>query len=239
MNGESEERWRVLKESYPDAVVFFESDGLFAVKAGDAEILTSEFCLRTGAGWLGFDRGQAELYMVELVNRGYVVLRVSGDSVVHVRPAKHQARELRRQRSQAKFMALEPTLVFDAGDLDGSRFDRWLQREGYSERLETLVRCLRRVDTASLAEYGQLYVYPVADWYEPDWELTTMRSDHVLLLAKAALIAREKLPCRVVAPKSQRGRVSRGRSRRSVPAEAPPQRLGQIGFDDLLADWSS
>ena len=238
LNGESEERWRVLKESYPDAVVFFESDGLFAVQAGDVETLTYEFGLRTGSRWLGFDRRQAELYMLGLVDRGYVVLRASGDNVVHVRPANDKARELRRQRSRSRFMALDPRLVFDATDLDGSRFERWLRREGYGERLDALIDSLRRADTASLGEYGQLYVYPVADWYEPDWELSTMRSDHALLLAKAALTVGEKLPCRVVAPKSQRGRVRRV-ARRSTPVETPPQRLGQLGFDDLTANWSS
>lgn len=238
LNGESEERWRVLKESYPGAVVFFESDGLFAVQAGDVETLSREFGLRTGSRWLGFDSRQAELYMGQLVDRGHVVLRATGDSFVHVRPASDRARELRRQRSRSRFMALEPRLVFDATDLDGNRFDKWLRREGYGERLEALVESLSRTDTTTLAEYGQLYVYPVGDWFEPDWELSTIRSDHALLLAKAALIAGEKLPCRVVLPKSQRSRRHRP-PRQSTPVETPPKRLGQLGFDDLTANWSS
>ena len=56
-----EPSWSVVKESYPDAIVFHEARGLYVVKGRDTQILAKEFRIDTHspATWYGFDERQA------------------------------------------------------------------------------------------------------------------------------------------------------------------------------------
>jgi hypothetical protein len=65
-----------------------------------------------------------------------------------------------------------------------------------------------------------------------------MLEGHVLLLAKAALATRRKLPCRVVEPKCRRQRRSGRRPPEPVPPSEKTRPLGQLSFDDIIEGWS-
>lgn len=239
LDRESEEHWRAIKESYPDAIVFHETGGLFVVRGRDIEVLAAEFGLRSSGPWVGFDDRQACGYMLELVRRGYAVVRAAAGHVSHVSHPADRGKELRRQRAKGRFMAVEPRLVFDPGDMERSAGDGWRRKRGYEELFERFKRCLQNGDRRSFREYGELYIYQVGDWYEVDWELTTLDRGHALLLATAALAAGCKLPCRLVEPKSHRNRRPRRARTLAVSSEEAPPKLGQLGFDDLPANWST
>ena len=60
--------------------------------------------------------------------------------------------------------------------------------------------------TTALADFGTIYAYQVADdIYEIDWELTTVPSGTVEVLALAAHLDGQKLPCQLVPPRPRRG----------------------------------
>ena len=82
MNREIEEQWQITKDSYPEAVVFFEADGLFYVRGTDVATLSKEFAIPCSNGWVGFGDGEARCYMTELAKRGYAVIRASADRVI-------------------------------------------------------------------------------------------------------------------------------------------------------------
>jgi hypothetical protein len=112
-----------------------------------------------------------------------------------------------------------------------------LQKRGHDELFESVKGCLQVGDWRSLRDYGEFYVYQVGDWYEVDFELTSILEGHVLLLARAALSTGCKLPCRLVEPKSRRRRRFRAKASQCSAAGAKDLRLGQLRFDDLLHGW--
>ncbi len=239
LDREAEGHWTTVKDSYPDAIVFQEVRGLFVVKGPDLEALAKEFGIRPGGTWMGFDRSQAWAYMTELVERGYNVVRASAGHACWVGNPADRRREIQRQRARGRFLALEPTLVFDALEVESNDSNTWLRRRGYEELFDKFKRWLQDGDWRSFGEYGELYVYQVGDWYEIDLELSSMLQSHALLLAKAAVATGCKMPCRVVEPKPRRQRKSSRRPSRSGPVRAKAPRLGQLGFGDLADGWSS
>ena len=238
LDTEIEEPWRAVKESYPDAVVFHEVRGLFVVKGRDVEVLSREFGIESGSTWLGFDDCQALGYMTELAKRGYHVVRASAGQVSHVRPPLDRRREIQRQRANGRFLAVEPTLLFDQREIERTTSARWLKQRAYEELLGSFERWLRGGDWRSLRDYGEVYVYPVGDWYEVDLELTSMLEGHVLLLAKAALTTERKLPCHVVEPHCRRNGHRSRRSNPTATQDSPTPRLGQLSFGDLDGGWT-
>lgn len=232
MNGEIVEQWQIVKDSYPEAVVFFETDGLFFVGGADIDIIKKEFSIKC-SGWVGFDFGQGRAYMQELVKRGLAVVRAGPDYVKEIHPPPDRRKELHQQRRKGKFLAIDPALLFDTETLQGLSNDRWLRRLHYEELFEQFKRCLVAGDNKGLHEYGELYVYEVDGWYELDKELTSMRLSHTLVLARAAVASACKLPCQVVQPRAWRGKTSQRRSARQT-ASAPTGQtivLGQMAFD--------
>jgi hypothetical protein len=238
LDRETEEHWQAVKESYPDAVVFHEFGGSFIVRGRDTEVLRKEFDIDSGSTWFGFDDGLASVYMTELASRGYDVVRASNGQVSRVRPPTDHRKEVERQRARSRFLALDPTLLFDEGEIDRLAGDKWLRRRGYEELFDIFKRWLQTGDWRSLRDYGELYVYQVGDWYEVDLELTSMLEGHVLLLAKAALATRRKLPCRVVEPKRRRERRSGRRPPEPIALPEKAPRLGQLSFADITEGWA-
>lgn len=224
MEPEIEESWRLIKASYPGAVVFHEVEDVFFVKGQDAEIMRRTFGLRCGDSWVGFEPDLAMTYMRELARRGHSVVRVANGRVLPVLPLADRRAELKRQRAKSKFIALDPWLMFDKGPLERLR----VQNAELFVRFQELLRSGR---SSSLKDDGELYVFPVHDWYEIDRELSTMSLGRAMLLAKAALVTNQKVPCRLVRPKPWR---DRSEARRNGSTPAPSQtRVGQMrfGFD--------
>ena len=238
LDRETEEHWRTVKESYPDSIVFYEAKGLFVVRGRDVEVLAKEFGIKSGSAWLGFDEDGAWAYMIALVNRGYAVVRASAQRVSRLRQPTDKWKEIRRQRAQGRLLAVEPTLVFDRGEIERETTDRWLQKRGHEELFQSFKSCLQVGDWRSLRDYGELFVYQVGDWYEVDWELTSMVEGHALLVAKAAIATGCKLPCRLVEPKCRRQR-QRSRSLSQFAAlNEIGHRLGQLSFADVDSAWA-
>jgi hypothetical protein len=231
-----EEHWNTVKESYPDAVIFHEADGIFIVRGRDMDVLAEEFRVEPGNRWCGFDAGQAWGYMSELAQRGYSVVRASNGRVSQVEPPADRTKELGRQRKKGTFLAIEPRLLFEEQGIARATSERWVKGRAYERLSEQFKTWLRESDWRSLRAFGELYIYQVGDWYELDEELTSMLDNHVLLLAKAAFETGSKLPCKFVEPKCKRERRTTRRTQAVAPVEQP-QRLGQLGFDDLLRDW--
>ena len=238
LHRDTEEHWRAVKESYPDSIVFYEADGLFVVRGHDTELLAQEFGIKPASAWLGFNEDGAWGYMMGLVNRGYAVVRASAHRVSPVRPPTDRKKEIRRQQAKGRFLAVEPTLVFDRSEIERATKDRWLRKRGYEELFETFKRCLQVGDWRSLRDYGELFVYQVGDWYEVDLELTCMLQAHALLLAKAALATGCMLPCRIVEPKCRRQRQRRRRPSQSLALVGNGHRLGQLTFEDVDDTWA-
>jgi hypothetical protein len=238
LDRETEEHWRAVKESYPDSIVFHEAQGLLVVTGRDTEVLAKEFGIKPGSAWLGFDEDGACGYMMELVNRGYAVVRASAQRVSCLRRPIDKRKEIRRQQAKGRFLAMEPTLVFDRSEIERATTESWLRKRGYEELFESFKRWLQVGDWRSLREFGELFVYQVGDWYEVDLELTSMLEGHALLLAKAAVATGCKLPSRVVEPKCRRERQRRRRPPQSVAPNENGHRLGQLTFDDVLSGWS-
>ena len=214
-----EERWRLVKASYPGAVVFHEVEDVFFVKGQDADIVRRTFGLRCGDSWVGFDTDLAMTYMRELARHGHYVLRVSNGGVIPVRPRRDRQAELQRQRAKSKFIALDPWLLFDRGPLERLQVQN---AELFADFQELLGTGRNR----ALKEHGELYVFAVHDCYEIDRELSTMLLSRAMLLAKAALITNQKVPCRLVRPKPWR---DRSEARRSGHAPEPSQtQVGQL-----------
>lgn len=237
LDKEADEHWKAVKESYPDAVVFHEVRGIFIVKGRDAELLSKEFGIDSTSTWYGFDVGEAFCYMTELAKRGYAVVRASNGGVSHVKPPTDRRKEIQRQRAKGRFLAVEPTLLFDRRELERVAHDKWLRQRGYKEPFENFRRWLQIGDWRSLRDYGELYVYQVGDWYELDLELTSMLEGHVLLLAKAALATGCKLPCRVVDPRPRRQRKAGQKSPQLSPTTEKALPLGQLSFDSISDSW--
>ncbi len=225
-----EQSWRTVKESYPDAVVFHELSGLFVVRGHDLAVLTKEFGIESASSWCGFDDSQAVGYMQELVARGYPVVRATGQHVAIVSPPEKRRSEVLRQRAKGCFLALSPTLLFEADEIERSTPNAWMKRHGYEELLDIFKAWLTGEELRSLRQHGEIYVYQVGDWYEVDVELSSMLESHVLLLAKAALATGRNMPCKLVEPPSRRKRNHRGAAH-AVPTAAPMTRLGQVRFE--------
>jgi hypothetical protein len=229
LDRETEQQWHVVKESYPDAVAFHEWHGLFFVRGPDLDVLATEFGIESSSPWCGFDQGQAHRYMSQLAASGYTVVRANNGNVTFVMPPPDKRKEIERQRKRGRFLAIEPLLLFSEGDILHATNDRWLTKHSYHGLLDSFKDWLRSADNRSLKQYGELYAYPVADWYEVDDELTSMLESHVLLLAKAAFATGSKLPCKVVEPRPRRNRSGKTGTHKSAAAPEPTA-LGQARF---------
>jgi hypothetical protein len=230
LEAQIEQHWRIVKESYPEAIVFHEADGLYLVRGGDTAVLEKEFRVGPGSHWYAFDDGQAAVYMQALVERGYSVVRALDGRAAIVRAPKDGRKELLRQRAKGRFRLVKPSLIFDTKEIERSTGKAWMKRHGYETLFERFRSALTAEDWSSLRSYGEVYVYQVGDWYEVDYELSSMLDSHVLLLAKAALANGNKLPCKLVEPRCRRNRTARN-GVRPVPTEPPPTRLGQMRFE--------
>jgi hypothetical protein len=228
LDREIEQSWSIVKESYPDAVVFQEAEGLYFVRGADTAVLEKEFGIDSGSRWYAFDDTQAIGYMQLLAERGYAVARTTGHGVALVRLHQDQRCEISKQRARGRFRALSPTLLFDAREIEHETGEAWMKRHGYEGLFEQFQAWLMTEDWRSFRSYGEVYVYQVGDWYEVDDELSSMLESHVLLAAKAALATDSQLPCKVVEPRSRRNR-NRGTTR--IPLEQPLVNLGQARFD--------
>jgi hypothetical protein len=226
-----EQRWSIIKESYPGGVVFQEADGLYFVRGNDTAILAKEFALESLSEWCAFDDSQAIGYMQELVERGYSVARATNCGVALVRRTQDRRSEILKQRAKGRFHAISPSLLFAPDEIERATNAMWMRRHGYDELLQRFKSWLANDDRRSLRAYGEVYVYQVADWYEVDDELTSMLETHVLLLAKAAIVTGSKLPCKVVEPRSRRNRKAGHAPRTASPAEPAPPHLGQTRFE--------
>lgn len=175
--------------------------------------------------------------MTRLIERGLEVVIATKNGASPARLPADRAKEIRRRRKQAKYLAIEPRLLFDEKAIESIVIPRWLRRRSYEELFEQFKTWLREGDSRSLREYGELYVYRVGDWYEIDSDLTSILYGHVLLLAKAAFDTGSKLPCKLVEP--QRKRQRRENCGRQAPAPVEqPLRLGQLGFRFVSDEWS-
>lgn len=231
LDREIEPNWRIVKESYPDAIVFHEASGLYVVRGGDTAILAKEFGIESASPWCGFDEGQAAGYMHELVARGYAVVRATDSGAALVQAPRERRSELIRQRAKGRFRLVNPSLIFETNEIEHATGETWMKRHGYDGLFERFRSALTGEDWRSLASYGEVFVYQVADWYEVDNELTSMLESHVLVLAKAAMATGGRLPCKLVLPRCRRNRSTRNGGR-PVPTEQLPTRLGQMRFDD-------
>ncbi len=225
MNSEIVEQWQIVKDSYREAVVFFEADGLFFVGGKDIEVLRKEFSIRCG-GWVGFDFGQGRAYMAELVKRGHAVVRAGGHYIREIVPPPDRRKELDRQRHKGKFLAIEPTLLFDERSLCSNQPIPIRYRPLLSDFKELLVGS----DWNSIREHGELFVYAVDGFYEIDRELSTMCLSDALFLAKAAFETDSKLHCKLVQPKAWRG-SRQHRVERVITTPCASPKLGQMAFD--------
>jgi hypothetical protein len=230
LDREIEPHWSIIKESYPDAVVFHEVDGVYLVKGQDTGVLAKEFGIDSGSPWYAFDEGQAWGYMSELAKRGHTVVRATNGCVATVAPPADRRRERERQRRKAVFVAIEPQLLIDERDVQKAANPRWLAQHRYEALFEEFKRWLRDDDLRSLRAYGEPYIYRVGEWYELDLDLTSMLEPHVLLLAKAALATGCKMPCRLLEPPSRRNHRRKSVTRVAANHEPSP-RLGQMTFD--------
>ncbi|HXG36619.1 MAG TPA: hypothetical protein VNL15_06600 [Dehalococcoidia bacterium] len=231
---DAEQEWRAAKESYPQAIVFHQMDGLVIVRGRDTEVLARECRIQTSSGYLGFEEELALAYMSALLAKGYTVVKLAGGRVIPFEKRENRQREIQRQRGRSEFLAVDPALVLERSDIE--RASGKLVRDlRHQQLVKEFRQHLERGDMRPLKEYGEIYIYPFADWYEVDWELTSMIPNHVLLLAKAALEAGCKLPCRLVQPKSRRALRT---VRRRPKVIEQPKRLGQLQFGDLTSEWS-
>lgn len=235
LDRESERHWRSIKESYPSAVVFYETDGLMVVGGTDLEVLAREFDIRAAGRYVGFVRGEADSYMAQLIERGHKVAVASVQRPGYLK--RPGGRRTKAAPQMGEPLAVEPTKLFDAPDLESAANPAWLRKAGYEEQFQRFKGWLRVGDQRSLRDYGEVYVYPVHDWYEVDLELTSMRQSLVLLLAAAAHATSTRMPCRVVEPKPQR-RARRQKAPEALAPVATSSRIGQLSFDDLLGGWS-
>lgn len=225
-----EQHWRIVKESYPDAIVFHEASGLYVVRGGDTAILEKEFGIESGSRWYAFDDGQSIGYMQQLVERGYAVVRATDGGAALVQAPRERKRELIKQRAKGRFRLVNPSLIFETNEIEHATGEAWMKRHGYEALFERFRSGLTTEDWSSLRSYGEVFVYQVADWYEVENELTSMLESHVLLLAKAALATGSKLPCKLVEPRCRRNRSTRNGAR-TVPTEPSSTRLGQMRFE--------
>lgn len=225
-----EQHWRIVKESYPNAIVFHEASGLYVVRGGDTGVLEKEFGIESGSRWYAFDDGQAIGYMQQLVERGYAVVKATDAGAALVRAPRERKRELIRQRAKGRFRLVTPSLIFETNEIERATCEAWMNLHGYETLFERFRSALTAEDWSSLRSYGEVFVYQVADWYEVENELTSMLESHVLLLAKAALANGSKLPCKLVLPRCRRNRSVRNGTR-IAPPEPPPTRLGQMRFE--------
>ncbi|MEX2158148.1 MAG: hypothetical protein WEB04_01980 [Dehalococcoidia bacterium] len=225
-----EQSWSIVKESYPNAVVFQESDGLYFVRGADTAVLAKEFGIESSSRWYAFADAQAIAYMQALAERGYAVARTTSSGVALVKLRGDQRCEIIKQRTKGRFRALSPTLLVEAREIEYETGDAWMKRHGYEALFEQFQTWFKNQDWRSFRSYGEVYVYQVGDWYEVDEELSSMLESHILLAAKAALATDSKLPCKVVEPRSRRNRD--GGTTRVPSAAQPLVRLGQARFED-------
>lgn len=228
------------RTGYPDAVVFHESRGIYVVQGRDVEVMAKEFGIesKTPIPWVGFDEGQAWAYMSELAGRGYSVVKATKDGASRIQPPADRRAEVVRQRKRSTFVSLEPHLVFDQAGIENATKDKWLKGRAYQRLYEMFKRWLRAHDWRPLRDFGELYVYQVADdLYEVEDELTSMQPGHILLLAKAAFATGSRLPCQVVEPKCRRERNGNRRQPRRAPSSKKTLQLGQLGFQRISDAW--
>jgi hypothetical protein len=209
-------------------------DGFYIVRGRDLDVLREELGVATNSPWWGFDEGPAVGYIHQLIERGRRVVIATRNGVSPARLPADQTKELRRRRKQAKYIAIEPRLLFDEAAIDRVVTSKWLKRRGYQDLIEYFKEGIRNGDKRPLFEYGELCIYPVGELYELDRRLTSMLEDHILLLAKAAFTVRAKLPCQVVQPAGHRHRHGDGPKQGTAAAALP---LGQLSFADARSGW--
>jgi hypothetical protein len=214
MKEEIVDRWRLAKESRPDAIVFARNGDLYYLLGNDVESMKQDFGLRCFGDVLGLEAHEAWYYMRQFVQRGRSVIRAERSGASEVLPEA----KTRAPRPRGRFIALEPRLVFEGMGLAKLRADDPL----YERFRELLVRNDRR----GISEHGEIYVFEFDGAYEVDWDLSTMLPSRVLMLARVAMDIREKIPCRLVLPRAWRGRRRRPRPRdQSEPAAFGQMRL--------------
>jgi hypothetical protein len=223
----NELHFQVIRESYKDAILFYEQDGMFFIQGQDAQVVCDTFRLQARGAWLGFDGSEAHLYMQELAKLGYRIVHGWDGHAELVTLKESQPLDLARQRVNSTLIAIEPSVLIDKADLDPYKNETWVRRYRYEALLEQFMTWLKGGDWRSLRGYGQIYIYQVAEWYELDRELTTMAPDHVRVLLTASLIAGRKFPCRLVRPKGRR-QLRPIRQGRKPDQEQTQTRFGQL-----------
>jgi hypothetical protein len=206
-------------------------DGFYIVRGRDLDVLREELGVSTASPWWGFDEGPAVGYIQELIERGRKVVIATDHGVSQARLPVDRTKELRRRRKQAKYIAIEPRLLFDEKAIEKATNERWLRDRAYQRILGLFQQWLREGDLRLLKGFGELYVYQVGDWFEVDHDLTTVLESHILLLAKAAFATSRKLPCKLIQPSVRRSRSNHHEARVMPAVEAT--RLGQLRFDAL------
>ena len=192
LNSQSTQAIALAKESYPHALVFLHTEGLYVVAGPDAELLRHLFSIESASGWLAFDPVQTQSYLDRLTTLGRKVVLLRDGKARELRsPAIKKARLVK-----ASFLALDPLLLFERHEIESATGPDWL-RDDFEQVLTGISR-------KRLADFGAIFVYGVDSWYEVDTELTSMPPHHLKLLARVAVETGTKLPCQLVEPKPRR-----------------------------------
>jgi hypothetical protein len=231
MHADAKQDWALAKAAYPDSIVFVAVDGIYFVAGADAETVRKTIRIETGSPSLGFDVHQAHIYMRQLAQRGYSVIKASAGHVTFVQPASDRRANLTRQRRMGRFVAVEPTRLFDRSELTCGVPTSSSREAPLFERLKA---GFLADDTRGIRDCGAIYVVEIGDGFDVDESLTELPYSRILLLAAAAFATARKLPCQVVPPKYRRiGRVARN----PAVVESKPIPVGQMGFGLLDENW--
>lgn len=192
----------IARGALPSCILFEENDGIYWLRGTDLERAKTLLGLRCDGKAVGFDRMTWLIHVEDLVKRRIAVAIRQGNWVrtVHLQ----RTTNLRPLRSTP--INLAPVLLFGVAGLE--RLERRLARKDSRLRpmADRISDELANGRLAALADFGDVYVYQVAeDMYEVDWELTTMPPSTVELLAVAAYRTGYALPCRLVPPRPRRG----------------------------------
>jgi hypothetical protein len=196
----------IARGALPSCILFEEQDGIFWLRGPDLERVKKLLGLRVDGDAAGFDHITSSTYVDELSKQRVAVGIRQGNLVrtIQLQPTKNP------RPLPSTPASLAPAHLFGLAELEDLERRITARNSALQATLDRIAHDLAAGRSSTFADFGDLFVYQVAEnVYEVDWELTTMPSSTVELLALAAHRAGRLLPCRLVPPKPQRrdGRI--------------------------------
>lgn len=194
----------IVRDAYPRHILFDKVDGLYYLRGKDLVQVRKALGLECESSTsVGFDSISLSVFLRQLLSKGLQVGILEGRTLHAVR-LRNTSRSC---KVDSTTVGLAPKLLLDQTELDRLQHRFGNGHTTFKDRVQELKEQISKAPGMTLKDFGTIYVYQIDEGtYEVDWELTTMTPDAFEVVAFAAHLSGQMLPCRLVLPKPKRSK---------------------------------